>query len=162
MLARSPVLTFQQEGLLHCFEEAETLTRAHWDEICSDKARMELNPDRDAYARLDAAGAIVCTTARLRPTPTHRGELAGYLVFILGPHLHYRHVTVAHDDLHYLRPDLRQGMNGVRLLKHGIDAAKAAGAHLVLLRCKAAQDHGAIFTALGFQPMDRIFSKWMN
>ena len=138
--------TFQVEDFAKAFAEATELTRRHYDEIAKNKDVMVLDPDRDFYAA--AKDTLLLVTAR------HEGALAGYFLWVLIQHPHYRTVRLADEDLHFLAPEYRQGMTGYRLMKAARDAAIARGAKLLMMREKIGHERPGVLRRLGFAPAD--------
>ena len=103
------------------------LLHAHWDEVAKNKQVMVLKPDRERYAYLDEHGGLLCLWAL-----DADGEIVGYSVNFIGPHIHYADLTVANNDVLFLREDLRPSTLGLRLIRETERAAKARGAQLML------------------------------
>lgn len=125
----------------------------HYAEIAPMKQRFKLEPDWQEYLDEQRDGRLLFITAR------SAGELVGYMGVFLRPHLHYRKTIVAVDDLHYLMPMYRGLGFGKHLIEFGETAARARGATVFSMRCKAEHNHGAIFEKLGYQLSDLVFIK---
>jgi hypothetical protein len=93
------VWTLAQERLSEIRHEAMPLLLRHWGEIALNQATTPLDPDWEAYRRLEDAGVLHVTTLRVD------GELIGYVSFLVAPNLHYRTVVVATDDVFFLLPE---------------------------------------------------------
>jgi hypothetical protein len=81
--------------------EITPLLQAHWEEIAHYKD-IELAPNVEAYAKLEAAGILHCYTARVA------GALVGYFVTTVVPSLHYRGSLQAHQDVLFVLPEHRK------------------------------------------------------
>lgn len=151
------MLSFREEPLGECIDEAAELLRLHWEEICADKATLKLNPDREFYAQVEAARRTVCVTARDRAD----GALRGYLLHLIGRHPHYRDVITATDDVHFLHKDVRLGVNAVRLIRAAEAFARARGATVHALRTKVnpAVNHSALLEHMGYRATDIVHVK---
>jgi GNAT superfamily N-acetyltransferase len=77
------------------------------------------------------------------------------------PHLHYSATQVAINDVHFLRREYRGLGAGKAMIAFAEGAARAAGAKLFSMRCKAApeKDHGHIFTGMGYTLTDLVYVK---
>ena len=78
------MITYQQEFLESVRDDAQPLLEAHWQEIALNKDIVPLDPDWDAYEQLEEEGKLFIFTAR------DGGQLAGYFVVIVAPHIHYK------------------------------------------------------------------------
>lgn len=130
------------------------LLHAHWDEVAKNKQVMVLKPDRERYAYLDEHGGLLCLWAL-----DADGEIVGYSVNFIGPHIHYADLNVANNDVLFLREDLRQSTLGLRLIRETERAAKARGAQLMLWHAKEGTSLDKIMPRLRYGVQDIIYSK---
>ncbi len=147
------MLTLAQERLSQIRDEAWPLLLRHWEEIALNKETTPLDPDWDAYKRLEDAGVLHVTTLRLD------GELIGYVSFFVGPNFHYKTKIVASDDIFYLAPEHRQGLLGRSLLKAAHMAVIAAGATKIVHRHKHHMDIGPVFRSMRFELIEHVYAK---
>lgn len=150
-----PELRFTVEPFGYVREEIAGLMERHWREIGGTDAQP-LDVDWDRFEQLEAAGVLYTLCARDRG-----GQLAGYVVHIVAPALHYRSFLQAHDDAHYLAPEYRRGLAAVRMLKAAEDMLRAAGVKAVTYHTKlrAGNDRGAVFKRLGYEPVETLYRK---
>ncbi len=127
---------------------------SHWDEVAKNKRVMVLKPDRERYAYLDENDGLVCLWA-LDPD----GEIVGYSVNFIGPHIHYADLRIANNDVLFLREDLRPSTVGLRLIRETEKAARARGAQLMLWHAKQGTSLDKIMPRLGYGVQDIIYSK---
>lgn len=149
-------LAFAVEPFFAVYAEAAPLMELHWEEIAKSKHLLKINPDLDKYKIANIEGMLITVSARFE------GKLVGYLVWLLVPHPHYKHVTIAEDDLHFLLPEYRQGLAGYKFLKAAIGFAQEAGAKIVVMREKIGHQHPALMERLGFKPTDVIYTQVME
>ena len=147
------MLTFQTERLANVRAEAEPLLLRHWEEVALNKDVVRLDPDWDAYAKVEALGMLCVTTAR------HDGKLIGYVSDVLSPNLHYRSLKTAANDLFWLAPEHRKGGLGLRLLLASEGFAREMGANQFVKRVKLHLDFGPVLERLGYVPIERVYSK---
>jgi GNAT superfamily N-acetyltransferase len=140
------------EDYLAVLPELRGLYPAHWAEIALDHDAIKLDPDYESYERMANAGILHLVTAR------NDGELVGYHLSMIHPHLHYRASLTCFTDVFYLKPEYRQGMIGYRLLKTFRDSAKARGVQKIYMGTKLARDIGPLLARLGFTPIERLYS----
>lgn len=94
-------LTFQVERYADTIEEAKPLLTRHWDEIARNKDIVPLDPDYPRYDLLEKHGKLRAFTIR------DSGQLAGYAVYIVDTHLHYRTIKWAISDIFWTDPAVR-------------------------------------------------------
>jgi hypothetical protein len=129
------------------------LLKQHWEEVVQFPEQQILDPDWPVYEMLEKQGKLWVLTARAH------GELVGYIVMLLSRHLHYRTITTAMDDIHFLHPDYRHGLTGYRMIALTVKAMAAMGIRMCTFRTKALNNHGKLFERLGFVQHDVIYAK---
>lgn len=149
-------LTFATEDWAYVLPEMQLLWPSHWAEVATHRDRIPLDPDLVSYERMNNAGQLHVTVAR------HNGDLAGYVVAIVRPHLHYAHSLSAFYDLYYLAPAHRRGMNGVRLFQAAEVALRKRGVERMFTGTKLSKDATRIFERLGWIETERLFVKWIG
>lgn len=145
-------MEFALENLARVRREIEPLLKQHYDEIALNKDIINLNPDWEGYARLDAVNALRIYTAR------RNNKLLGYFVVIVSKSLHYRDHLFANNDVIFLAKDARKGLTGVKLIKYAIDSLAAEGITKLHVNTKAHQPFDAILERLNFEEIERVYS----
>lgn len=145
-------LVFAVEPFAQCYVEAQELLKLHWEEIAKDKKLLFLNPDVDLYNKLSARTNIVVVTARTN------AKLVGYFVWFLAKHPHYKHVLVAEEDIHFLLPEYRKGLNGYLLAREAVSLVKPLGVRYFRIREKIGHEHPALMKRLGFLATDVTYT----
>jgi hypothetical protein len=136
---------------LHNIQE---LLREHWDEVAKNKNVMVLNPSHEHYERADNTGGMVCLWAL-----DADGEIVGYSLNFIGPHIHYSDLVVCNNDVLFLREDLRPSTVGLRLIRETERVAKTRGARLMLWHAKDQTSLAKIMPRMGYVVQDIIYSK---
>ena len=131
------------------------LLQAHWREIAHYQD-IELKPDVETYARLQAAGQLRCYTAR------DSGRLIGYVVFFVRPNPHYATSLQAHQDVLFVALDYRKGMVGVRLIRFAEQRLKAEGVQVIYHHAKRTNKVGELLKRLGYELVDEIYAKRLD
>lgn len=148
-----PVVVFAVESVSAIRQECLPLIDRHYDEIAQFKQVQKLDPDWDAYARLEVAGKSWVMTARAS------GVLVGYIVMLISTGLHYRKLVQAAEDIHYILPEYRRGLTGYRMLALTKKAMQARGVHTISFRTKSGdKDHGLLFERLGGVLHDLVYT----
>lgn len=132
--------------------EMDELFPAHYEELCVTK-EFEYDPDYDAYRRLAQAGMLRCITCRAD------GELIGYIIFIIGPHLHYKSCITATEDIYFIRKDYRKGRIGIKLFQYAEQVLKERGIQRIVMHTKVHLDNSRLFEYLGYKQTDKVFTK---
>jgi GNAT superfamily N-acetyltransferase len=145
-------VTYQEESVVKVLEEVQPLLNEHYEEVSITK-NFPLNPDYSAYLNMDAAGFVSCITCR------NDGELIGYIVFFVRPHLHYLSCKTAHEDIYFIKKEYRKGSIGVKLFKKAEEILKEKSVNRILLSCKTNMDHSKIFERLGYRFFEKHFDK---
>lgn len=151
------MITYQVENLCDCLNEIELLLQAHFDEVATNKEKLEKpQMDMDAYYALESVGELHVLTAR------SDGKVIGYYVAFVRPHLHYIHVLSAITDVYYLSPDYRKGTAGIKLFQEAERTLKARGVKRIFSGTKLHKDMGKLFEYLGWKETERLYSKWIG
>jgi GNAT superfamily N-acetyltransferase len=138
------MIVFGTERLHEVAGEADALLRLHYEELTLNKDRVKLDPMWQRYAELERLGVLHVYTAR------DGSELVGYAAFFVQPHLHYADLSAAINDVLFLHPDHRQGMTGIRFLKHCEAQLKTLGAHKIVWHAKLSTSLIPILGRLGY------------
>jgi GNAT superfamily N-acetyltransferase len=102
----------------------------HWEET-EGYLGEPMNVDYARYVAMERQAQLVMFTAR-----TTAGELAGYVVFTLGPHANVQHRLLACEASLFVHPDHR-GAVVIRLLDHAEDCLRKMGVHYVTIGDKS-------------------------
>lgn len=149
-------LIFQIETLAAVKNEARPLLDLHWDEIALNKDIVPLDPDWEAYEKIETAGFYHVVTAR------HDSALVGYATFTIARNLHYRTLVVADSDIFFLLPRYRRGLAGIRLLSFAEKTLTERGVHKIVMRAKIHHDLDPVMRRMKFTPIERIYSKMVT
>lgn len=135
-------LTYIPEPFAVFEAESQHLWQGHWEELAPKG--MPLGLDLPWYRGLEAEGALVVVLARAR------GVVVGYQISVVRPHSHYSSVLCGFEDIFYLAPAFRQGLNGVKLISKSVAVLRARGCKKVFFMSNEAKPTDKIFKYLGF------------
>mgnify|MGYP001567224449 FL=1 len=155
-MTNAKLLTFQVETLATAKHEAMPLLVMHWEEIALNKDTVPLDPDWDAYEKIESAGFYHVVTAR------DDGALVGYATYTIVRNLHYRSLIIAEADIFFLAPEYRQGMAGIRMLAFAEKTLTEHGVNKILTRTKIHHDLGPLLERMGFVPIERVYAKMVE
>lgn len=129
------------------------LLEAHYEELATDKARMELAPLTEMYDFSALNGGLFCLGM------FDHGEMIGYSVNFVSQALHYRHLRVCQNDVLFLAKAYRSAGNGKALIDATEAAARERHAGLMLWHAKPNTPLDALMQALGNGVQDIVYSK---
>ena len=135
--------------------EIMPILEEHYEELCVTKD-FPLMPDYAAYGRLDTAGMLRCVTVR------QNGELIGYIIFIVQPHLHYMTCKTAFEDIYFLRKEYRLGRVGIRMFQFAEEVLKKDGVNRVIMHTKIHMDNSRLFEYLDYKLTDKLYTKILS
>ena len=149
-------LTFQKETFAAIMPELPELFQRHWEEIAANKDVIKLDPAWDRYLQLERDGALHILTVR------DGAVLAGYFFAMVHPHLHYATSLTAWSDIFWVKPEHREGWNGVKFFKAAIKMLRDLGVQKVYMVCKVKHDLEPILSRLGFKFVEKVFTKLLE
>jgi len=149
-------MIFARETLTEFLLEGLPLLNAHYKEIAWRQDKIVLEPDFNRYLRIEEAGQLVVHTAR-----TEEGLLKGYAIWLITPHLHYKSVLTAVNDIVYLAPEERGGIGGP-FLTYAEAELKKLKVQLVSLHIKKMLDWSPLAPRLGFENVESTHLKWIG
>lgn len=146
------MIEYREEKLGDFLEEIKPLLPEHYDELSVSKM-FPLAPNYDLYLELQKTGNLVCVTAR------DSGNLVGYILFIVQPHLHYTTCNTAIDDIYFVKKEYRTGRTGLRLFQKSEEVLKQHNVNRIILSCKIHLDHSKLFEYLGYKNIEKVYDK---
>lgn len=152
------IITYQLENWASYSRDPalQSLWMEHYNELGeAHESKMEMGPDSQTYAALDAQGSLVILTAR------SAGTLIGYCLAVIKRHPHYPTVC-GFEDSYYLTPRARRGMAGIRLITRMNAELKRRGAKRVYWMSKKFMALEKIFLWLKMKEMDTVFCLWLG
>jgi len=146
-------LTITQEPIAHMLDsELRPLLVDHREELTTNKALMQLAPDVERYAALEAAGVVLALVAR-------DGDLiVGYSINFVAQHLHYASVRMCTNDVLFVAKSHRATL-GLRLIHATEEAARERGAQVMAWHAKPDTHLEAILRRRECRVQDIVFTK---
>lgn len=156
------MITFHVERWEQYWKDAEKLWPLHWAEIALDQDSIKLDVDFAGYAELDSKKLLLIVTARDGPGPAPDGNLVGYHLSFLKPHLHYRTSLTAYVDIFYMHPDYRKGMTAVKMFRAVEEEMRKIGVQKIYTGAKVHFDLSPLFKRLGYRHIENVYSKLLG
>jgi len=150
------MLTAQIERLTDVLPELKPLLPQHYDDLSLHRAHgVPLQPQFGTYLDRDAQGMVVCATLR------QGGLIVGYKIGFVAPGLHYETCLTASPDIFFIAHEYRGGTGALKLFRCYEGELRRRGVSLWMDGSKNHKSTERLFMALGFQPTETVFSKWL-
>jgi len=150
-------IVISEEPLSLCLDEMKPIFDSHWQEIALYKNHIKLNPDYEKYLFMAENGLLSVYTAR------NEGEIIGYAVFFISPHLHYKDHVYANNDIVYIAKEFRKSGLAVKLFTYAEKELKANyKVDVVSVSMKNAFPFYDLMEYLGFECIETIYSKFIG
>ena len=148
------IVVAREDVTSRLIEEIKPLFLKHWQEIGHYKD-IELNPEWDAYIKLDSLGMLRVYSARLMD------RIVGYNVFFVRNSPHYKQSLQASQDILFVDPEHR-GF-GLKFIDWCDQQLKAEGVQVVFQHMKAKHSFGpALEKRLGYELIDLIYGRRLD
>jgi L-amino acid N-acyltransferase YncA len=148
--------TFAREILFEVIDEIQPLLALHYAELARNKDRVKLEPMWERYAHAEASGrdAFQIYTAR-----DEQGVLVGYAAFFVQPHMHYRELFPAINDVIFVHPQHRDS-TGLRLIRF-CERELQKYAHKIVFHVKLDTPMAALLPRLGYALEEHVYGKFL-
>ncbi len=154
-LSEAPTI-YNVETLDVFLADALPMLAKHWYEI-AHYSDIPLDPDFDAYRKIEANGQLRIFTVRIG------GVLHGYAVFVVAANAHYRTSLQATQDVLYIDPGYRKGTFGMRLLWYSENRLREEGVEVVYHHVKVKHPVlGVLLQRMGYEVVDAIYARRIN
>lgn len=152
-------VTFSWERFTDCLPELAPMMERHGAEVSVKRSRAPLDINYELHCTYQLAGLLQLLTAR------RNGELVGYMMALVGPHLDYRSTRWCSIIKFYLAPECRVGWTAIHMFKaferkmRELDVAVVNGTEAVRYTNGRKYRVAKLFTRLGYRMIERVFSK---
>ena len=133
-------------------EEITPILELHRVELQSHE--MKLNPDWDAYKRVQDAGKFMWLIAR-----DATGTIVGYTAFVISNNLHYKDFIYAIEDVFYVVEDKRGRRIGATLVKRSEELLKERGVDVITHHAKFTNRFSQFLQKLGYAKTETMLAK---
>lgn len=135
--------------------DIEPLLVKHYEEVSVVTDIIKLNPDWDAYYRMENAHMLRIYTAREQET----NHLKGYFVVIQAPSLHYKDDIFVVNDVIYVDKSIRGSIVGPRLIKFAEKDLEALGVSVLTINTKTHLPFDGLLEKLGYSCQEKVYAK---
>jgi GNAT superfamily N-acetyltransferase len=143
-------VVYADEGIR--VKELSALYQEHYDELSVTK-EFQMEPNYEMFDLLQDAKMLRVITCRVD------GELAGYIVFVVQPHMHYKSCLTAFEDAYFISKPYRKGRIGIKLFQYAEEVLKGIGVNRIIYGTKVHLDNSRLFEYLGYKHTDKVYSK---
>ena len=150
------MISFQTEKYIECIAEMQPMLEAQWEEVEGNQDELPLEPDYTQYQKLCEAGMLKVVTARLA------GELIGYLVTFVVPHLHHMNTRWASSDVFYIKPEHRNTPIAAKLIHLTEEILRKEGVKMLSLHMKAEVPFDKLAEGCGFNRFEITYAKYIG
>lgn len=147
-------IEIKEEKLLYFLEELVPMVHRHYDEVDDyfQSTNNPLNPDYNQYLDMDEAGILRCVVAR----DTDTGRIAGYILYLVQLHPHYKGKIFAMCDMIYVSPLHRKTGVALDMMSYG---EEFLGADFISLSEKTAHPLDRLAKAGGYEVLEKVYIK---
>jgi GNAT superfamily N-acetyltransferase len=147
-------IVFAEEILSKGWTELLEVMKLHYEEVAHYK-EFPVSPDYGRYNYMEDRDALRYYTVR------DAGELVGYCVFIISPHLHFTDMLCAQQDFIFLKKEYRGKGLGKSFIKWCDDNLAQEDIDVVIhhMKAKPGLDFGPLLESMGYSLMDKIYTR---
>ena len=150
------MLTASVEPFTANVAELRELLGGHWEKLALDKDKVPLEPQWEYYFAKEDAGELSFVVLR------DRGRMVGYWITFIAPAVHYKTCLTATMDIWNVLPDYETPRAVITLTKAMYADLEQRGVDRSFLGEKLHRPCGKIYKALGYEPVDTYYSKWIG
>lgn len=145
-------MKFARENLSSSWRDAQALLLLNHEET-GLLGRADFNPNHAGYQSMEHAGVLRVFTAR------DGGEMKGYAVFFVMPHLHYPEKVWATQDVIYMAKESR-GISGVRFIRFIDDQLMLDGVDYIYRHVPSKADkYSRTLKHFGYQEIEACYMR---
>lgn len=145
-------LIFAREDLRAWDEARALITKNH--EETGALPTSDFAPSFPHYQAMERAGVLRVFTLRARVTR----ELAGYAIFLVGPHHDYPAVLFATQSVLYVAPAFR-GLEALRFMRWQDDVLLEGGMQVIMRSACKRNDYGPVLERMGYKAEETRYIK---
>lgn len=150
------MLTCHVERLAERLEEIKPLLPFHWQELALNQDKVPLDPQYEVYLERERRGELLFVTVR------ESGVMVGYFLGFIAPGLHYKTCLTCTMDIFFIHPEARGQRGGIKLFRFVEKELRRRGVNRWFVGSKLHKDASRMFEALGFDPVETYYSKWLE
>lgn len=145
-------IEYKIENPQECFDEVCEMLQQHYEELSVTKG-FKLNPDFDVYhqaIKKNVLKVVVCKKDN---------KIIGYILYLIGPNLHFKNCLLAIQDIYYLKPKYRKGFIGIKMFIFAENYLKSIGVNMIKYSTTTHFDNSKLFEFLGCNFIEKVYTK---
>lgn len=151
------MLAVEKTSLAHLVEDdIESLMHAHWLECSIDRDEVPFAPDWLMAYTMERVGILVCFGFY------SGGELAGYSVFEVSNHLHFKSTRFAFNSGLYIKPEHRRGNACARVCAESERLLRGMGVRKITYSVPDTSPLGAMLLKGGYAASETYYTKMVK
>lgn len=149
------MITIKAESYNDCIDEIKPLLYEMHNEVDPLAETFPLDPDYERYELMDGLGILQVHIAR------DDGTMVGFMVSMVGPHLHHKDVVHSTTDLFYVKPEYREGSTIAPELIHYAqgDLKYSCNVKVMVIGMKIKHEFRKLLQHCGFGPTEEFWEK---
>lgn len=152
-------MIYQLEYFDDVIEELKPHLHKHYEEVAMYTDKIDLDPDYDMYGKMQNAGVLAIFTMRENDTY----EIAGYNIFFVKEHVHYKNDIWAGNDIVYIAPEYRHEEDTIRFFEYCERQLKEEwNAHVVSYHMKTMKTFTTLMEYLGMDHAEHVYTKYIG
>ena len=148
---------FTLEKFKDYIDEIEPILKHHWKELARNQDRVPMDIDYSKYKLLDDMGLLHSVIAR-----DEDGNVIGYFISFVQPHIHYASTTFAMNDVLYVKPDMRHTGLALKMFKWAEEDLKGLGVDVMTLHVKSDKMFASLCKEFGAERTEIMYSKFIG
>jgi hypothetical protein len=150
------MLTAAPESFIGNVPELRGLIHQHWEKLALDKDKVPLDPQWEIYFAREQAGELSFIVLR------DQGKMVGYVILFIAPGLHYKTCLTAIMDIWNVLPEYEKAWPVLTLWRAVGMELERRGVNRSFLGEKLHKPCGKLYKALGYEPVEMTYSRWIG
>lgn len=146
------MITYQEDTVTSIADEGAYLIHDHWLELEESYGHAP-DPDYDSYLKLEEMGVIKAFSVR------DKGEMVGYATFMMTPHLHYKSVPYAINDMLFIKKSYRGRAIGSDFIKYIESNLRDNNTTIISINSKVATPLNRLLDKLDYTHTENVYRK---
>lgn len=150
------MIYFEEISIAVMHDEAQSMLRAHWEELGQDRDKIPLIVNWDTYFNMEAKGELAVYGVY------DEAVLIGYSIYFLFKSPHYDTELFAKNDVIYLHPPYRKEGIGCKFMEFIEQELKSLGVDKITYHVKPNTAIIGLLEEFGFTEIETIYGKFIG
>ncbi len=149
-------MKYQHEKYNDVIEELKPHLHEHYKEVAMYQDKIDFDPNYEAYEAAQENDMLYVYTMR------DDGELAGYNIFFVQAHPHYKSDIFAVNDIVYIAPNYRHKSDTVEFFQYCENELKELGVSVITYHMKVLKTFEMLMKGLGMDHAEHSYTKYIG